>query len=128
MEDARRRHPRFDLYIADREKGMTYKEIAEKHGVSHQAVSQLCRQRSVGHFKPYTEEEVVYPHLRKWLNENKVARNEFARRLGIGPSPGNSNRISAWFRGTCYPNKSSIDKILAATGLTYEKLFEREGA
>jgi uncharacterized protein YjcR len=36
---------RASLYIEDRNAGMKYKEIAEKYGVSYQAVSQVCAKR-----------------------------------------------------------------------------------
>lgn len=114
---------RADIYMADRNKGMTYKEIAKKHGVSHQAVAQVCAKRSPGHFKPYTQEEVVYPNLRMWLNENKVSRTEFIRRIGWETNASASAQVSGWFRGCRFPTKKIIDRFLAVTGLTYEELF-----
>lgn len=118
------KHPRTDLYIAERDKGLSHQEIADKYGVSRQTVSQACAKHSPGHFKPYTPKQVVYPNLRRWLNENKVSRSEFARRLGnIGY--GNSYcTLSGWLRGDHFPHKQVIDKILAVTGLTYEELWE----
>lgn len=127
MTDKRKKHPRADLYMADRAKGLTYTEIGAKYGVSYQAVAQVCGKIAPSHFKPYTAEEVVYPNLRRWLNENKIARSEFARRLGNIPSSNYTGYISEWFRGRKYPIKTTIDKIIAVTGLSYEKLFEEEG-
>ena len=121
-----RERPRSALYIADRENGLTYREIAEKYGVSFQAVAIACGKMEVCHFKGYTEKQVVYPNLRRWLNKNKVSRSEFARRIGRLPSGNTTNTISAWFTGKCYPTKKTIDKILHATGLTYEELFAEE--
>ena len=72
---------KWQIYLEERDKGMTYAEIAAKYGVSHQAVAQTCARRSACHFKPYTEKECIYPNLRKWLNENRVMRNELARRM-----------------------------------------------
>ena len=116
-----------DLYKADRDKGMTYTEIAKKYGVSHQAVAQACARRGGKRFKPYTSEEVVYPNLRKWLNEKEITRKEFAREIGRLPNATASTQINHWFRGRNYPNKQSIDKILKITGFTYEVLFAKEG-
>ena len=128
MAEVKSRHPKTDIYLAERAKGMTYTAIAEKYGVTYQAVAQTCGKYDPSHFKLYTVEEVVYPHLRRWLNDNKITRKEFARMIGRVACANATNAISSWFRGRCYPTKPSIDKILAATGLTYDKLFEREGA
>ena len=121
-------HPRADLYIAERDKGLTYVEIAKKYGVSYQAVAQCCAKHTPGHFKPYTETEVVYPNLRKWLNENKVSRSEFCRRMGTVTRGGSYDAVRCWFGGMNYPTKDRIDKILAMTGLTYEELWQTEVA
>lgn len=120
------KHPRADLYLADRAKGMTYRKIAEKHGVSHQTVAQVCAKYSPNRFKPFTAEEVIYPNLRRWLNKNKVNKAEFMRRMGILPQPSGFSRMTSWMKGKTHPDKKHIDKILAVTGLTYEKLWEVE--
>lgn len=117
------RHPKADLYRSERDKGLSYTEIARKYGVSKQAVAQACGKLTPGHFNPYTEKEVVYPNLRRWLNENRVCRAEFGRRMGHGFAGTGTTMISAWFRGGNTPQKSTIDKILKVTGLTYEELF-----
>lgn len=119
--------PRYELYMADRAQGLTYTEIAKKYGVSCQAVQQACAQHMPSCFKPYTKNEVVYPHLRRWLNENEITRAEFARRLGRVPHASAISDVGKWFRDEGYPVKKTIDKIIAITGLSYEKLFEREG-
>lgn len=122
-----RSHPKADLYIAERDAGLTYREIAEKHGVSYQCVAQSCSRYSDFNFKAYRREEVVYPNLRRWLNDNKITRSEFIRRMGNVVCGNAHSQISEWFRGKRYPTKSSIDKILKITGLTYEQLFADEG-
>ena len=114
---------KWQIYLEEREKGMTYAEIAAKYGVSHQAVAQTCARRSACHFKPYTEKECIYPNLRKWLNENRVMRNELARRMYGNPCSTYTTRFSCWFTGRCFPTKETIDKLLAITGLTYEQLW-----
>ena len=122
------RHPRSDLYIAERNKGMTHQQIADKFGVSRQTVAQACARYSPNRFRPYTEKEVVYPNLRKWLNDNKVCRSEFCRRLGIVGFGTAYPNLGGWFSGVRYPNKTNIDKILSITGLTYEELWQTEVA
>ena len=117
---------RANLYLADRQKGMSLRAIAAKYGVSHQAVSQVCAKYMPGRFVPFTPEQVIYPNLRRWLNENRVSKSEFLRRMGNLPQASSSESLRSWFRGDHYPDKAHIDKILAVTGLTYEELWEVE--
>jgi transposase len=119
----KKKHPKADLYAKERESGKSVIEIAEMYGVSYQAVSQATAKLRNGYFKHYTEKSCVYPNLRKWLNDNKVSRSEFARRMELPPTPTNTHRISYYFTGRSYPSKATIDKFLKATGLTYEELF-----
>ena len=121
-----RGHPKTDLYLAEREKGLTYRQIAAKYGVSHQTVAMACAKHSPGHFRPFNAKQVVYPKLRQWLNENKVSASEFTRRLGHIPTGGTHATVKAWFSGKNYPSKRMIDKMLMVTGLTYEELWEEE--
>ena len=72
-----------NIYRAERENGLKYREIAEKYGVTVQRVAQAC-----GKFNPYrfafvTEKGCIYAGLRNWMNENKVSNNELCRRLGL---------------------------------------------
>ena len=125
---ANKPHSRAEFYMQARKQGMTYRQIAQKYGVTPQAVAAACAIHAPGHFKPYTETEVVYPKLCKWLNDNEVSRNEFARRMGLAPYAKNCYRVSDYFRGKNYPLKETIDKMLRVTGLTYEELFSLEEA
>ena len=120
------RHPRATLYMKDRAAGMSYREIAAKHGVSYQAVAEACARQSPGRFRTYTPKEVIYPKLRRWLNENRVCRSEFVRRLGNVPGNNTIYSVSDWFAGRYFPRKGVIDRMLAVTGLTYEELFATE--
>jgi hypothetical protein len=58
------------------------------------------------------------------MNENKVSRTEFLRRMGFFPYGENHTRFCKYIRGEWQPKKPYIDKMLAVTGLTYETLFE----
>lgn len=120
------RHPRADLYVAERAKGKNYREIAQMYGVSYQVVAAACGKHSPNLFKPFTEKQVVYPNLRRWLNENKVGKREFARRMGNVPGGNEIGNLASWFCGKAYPSKKTIDLMLKITGLTYEELFMRE--
>ena len=93
--------------------------------MSPQYVSAVCASYNPARFQ-YVDENCVYPNLRKWLNDNKISRNELLRRMGITVHPNNSGRLSSYMRGQCDPKKDYIDLMLKATGMTYEKLFYRE--
>ena len=108
-----------------RDQGLKYREIAERFGVSVQYVSMVCASYAPERFQ-VIDGNCVYPNLRKWMNDNKVSRSELLRRMGITVHPNNSGRLSSYMRGQCEPRKDFIDKMLKATGMTYEKLFYRE--
>jgi hypothetical protein len=50
----------------------------------------------------------------------------FVEVIGMDASSTNYNNVYGWMRGRCYPTKKNIDRILEATGLTYEQLFYQE--
>lgn len=124
------KHPKYDLYIADRKAGMTYTQIGQKHGVSRKSVECVLRNTgkdSDGHrFRPFTEETCIYPNLRRWLNENQLSMQKFALLIGRKFASSNSSSVGLWLRGKSYPIKENIDRILQVTGLTYEELFATE--
>ena len=121
-----RKHQKADLYAKERESGKSISEVAKMYGVSYQAVAQATRKSSHNYFRHYTEQECVYPNLRKWLNDNKVTRSELMRRMGMTASPTNYGRVSHYLKGRNYPYKNTIDKLLEVTGLTYEEFFQRD--
>ena len=117
---------KFELYRQERKEGLTYREIAEKYGVSYQVVAQACGKHQPNRFRFWTKESCVYPNVRKWLNENKITSRELMRRLDWEACGNNYIYVGDWLRGRCYPQKQVIDKFLSVTGLTYEKFFETE--
>lgn len=121
-----RKHPKTDLYIEGRKKGMTYQEIAAKYGVSYQAVAQAAGRHSPGHFRVFTTKSCIYIGLRNWLNDNKVSRAELMRRMNVSIGGKTTDRIGRILRGDTYPNKNDIDLLLKVTGMTYEELFAEE--
>lgn len=108
-----------------RDEGLKCREIAERFGVTPQYVSQVCADYNPARFR-YVDEYCVYPNLKKWMNDNKISRNELLRRMGVTVHSNNSGRLSTYMRGQCDPRKDFIDRMLKATGMTYEKLFYRE--
>ena len=122
------RHPKTDLYRAERAKGKTYKEIAEQYGISHQAVAAVCCKSVDSQFRPWSADRCIYPNVRSWLNDNKVSLSEFIRRMGEVPGGGYTGRFGGYLKGKYFPGKEVIDKMLAVTGLTYEKFWEVDHA
>lgn len=114
--------------LALREQGMTYQQIADYFGISYQAVAQPLAAYNPNHFHYVSESGCIYPNIRKWLNDNKVNKSEFARRCGLSNVSNNKNRLNCYLIGRCDPPKMMIDKILAATGMTYEQAFSKEEA
>jgi transcriptional regulator with XRE-family HTH domain len=116
---------RLEEFTIYRSQGMTYKEIAEKCGVSRQYVAQTCAKGNAAHFKAYTKDECVYEGLRNWLNSNFVNRYGLWRIIkGVEINAG------SWYvnlrhriEGITDFKKSEIDRLLDASGLTYEQLF-----
>lgn len=114
---------RYEIYRAEREKGLTAAQIAQKYGVSRQAVASAVGKYDPFAYKIVTEEQCVYPLWRGWMNAHKISRAELCRRMGHVGAGMNISRLSAYMRGTQSPPKFIIDKLLRATGLKYEELF-----
>lgn len=110
----------------DRDSGMTHQQIADKHGVSRQYVSQVCARYCAYRFYVYKESGCIYPNLRRWLNENRCSRAELTRRMGYSSDPVNQMRVGECLRGKINIRKDLIDKLLSITGMTYETLFSME--
>lgn len=108
-----------------RDQGMKYREIAEKFGVSQQYVAIVCGKYSPHRFVPIGD-KCIYPNLRKWMNENKITRREFLRRMSYEGSSENYVRLGRIITGERDPSKTYIDNMIRVTGLTYEKLFAEE--
>lgn len=62
-----------------------------------------------------------YPVIEKYMLDHNLSLREFARRCGIP-----SSTMCRLLNGETEPVKSTIDKILVETGLSYEVCF-REG-
>lgn len=116
---------KYELYRHERDNGLTHSQIAKKYGISRQRVAQVCGKYTPTSFIAITEEQCVYPKWRAWMNDNKVSRAELIRRMGNVASEKSFERLSSYMRGVNHPTKATIDKLLAATGLTYEELFWR---
>lgn len=109
-----------DLYLADRANGMSYRQIAEKYGVSYQAVHTSCVAAGIAPYKLISDKGCVYPRLRDWLNEDKIQRDRFFRDV-------KTSSIRLILNGSMQPKKDVIDRMIAITGMAYEEMFREEG-
>ena len=112
--------------ILDREAGMTCMAIAEKHGVSYQRVQAVVGKYNPAYFQRIQESACIYPNLRRWMNDNKVGKRELLRRMGMEAYPRACQDLSIVMAGRKSPRKAYIDRMLQATGLTYEEMFYTE--
>lgn len=99
--------------------GVPIRKIAEKYGVSYQYIHQLFP----GIRKDYREKykSCIYPNIVKFLHENSMSLNELAKRCnlsGVG--------LQDFLSGRNGGSKKTVDKILKATGMTYEEAFAED--
>ena len=113
--------------IEMKESGLTFVEIGEAFGISKQRVYQLIGGQFRKHFNKITPKDCIYPNMRKWMNDNQISRSELTRRM-FGDRHGvHYTWVSSFLKGTGRDvRKSTIDKYIAVTGLTYEELFARD--
>lgn len=113
------RHPKADMYMADRNNGMTLREIAEKHDVSFQTVACTIARVDPTYHKIITDRGCIYPNLRRWLNESKMNQQKLFSAL-------RGKSVREFLKGERLPKKDAIDIMLQVTGMTYEEMFAEE--
>lgn len=118
------KYDRNEDMLDDRAAGMTYAEIGAKYGVSRQRVGQICGKWNKYYFRVIKREGCVFVNLRDWMNENNISRNELVRRMGMEPTGETLTRLRSYLTGTNNPPKTYIDRLITATGMDYETLFE----
>lgn len=100
-----------------RESGCTYQQIADEYGVSRQYVHQTLRPKRK---TPRGKRIVcVYPNVAAWMTEHDMSATKIASAIGV-----NLQTFLSIARGNGI-TKYTIDKLLALTGMTYEKFFEK---
>ena len=62
-----------------------------------------------------------YPVIEAYMIKHNLSLREFARQCDMP-----SSTMCRLLNGQTEPSKSTIDKILAVTGLTYEECFREE--
>ena len=113
----------FEEKRALRAQGLTYRQIAERLGISHQAVASSLSKSTEATFRFITSDRCIYEGLRAWMNNKKISVAELSRRLTRVPHTEAQNRLAKKLRGCSELKKNDIDKIIYITGLKYEELF-----
>lgn len=108
--------------------GYNYSEIALMVGVTRQYVNQVLGNKGMGiaDFRRLSEEQCIYPVFRKWWNEKRMTYHKFFELMGLRYHQNNIIRLQTYMSGKGDPRKEYIDKMIAATGIPYERLFSRE--
>lgn len=114
MEDARR-----PQILEMRAEGIPYRVIAEQFGISRQRAQQIAAREpmDIKRFHIKAVAKIPYVGLRTWMINNRVSTSELSRRCGVERLP---------LSGQYKLKTSTANKILQATGLTFEECFRRE--
>lgn len=99
--------------------GVSLQGIADHFGVSKQYIHQLLPGARRSNKKKY--ESYIYPNIVKFLRENNVSAKHLAELCDI-----TNSGINHFLSGKSGGSKTTIDKILAVTGMTYEEAFAKE--
>lgn len=113
-----------DLYEEMRADGMTYQEIADACGCSHQNVSQTLARYRASQFRAFTKDRCCWDGLLEWLNDNRISLQELIRRrYGRNHTGSVGDTLRRQLKGERPLKKTDIDFFRELTGLTYEQLF-----
>lgn len=106
----------------------TLSEIAKTVGVSRQYVSQVCCQNHLGlsDFRKLSETDCIYAGIRSWWNDNRMTYKKFFNLIGMTYHNANIVMLKRYLSGENSPRKDYIDKLIAATGISYEQLFRQD--
>ena len=107
------RQPQIDEMRRMQAEGYSIKEIAYEFG--------CCVATASRHTPIYPNTRgvpLLYPALDRWIWKHHLSITAFAVRVGVSVSS-----MHNYLTGRVTMSKPVIDKILAATGLTYEEAF-----
>lgn len=98
--------------------GNTYADVARHFGVTGQYINRMFPH--VCPPKTMDENECVYPAILEFMKGRGMTCSALAKKSGV-----QRNTLRSTLSGRFGPSKETIDKILSATGLTYEVAFKR---
>lgn len=101
-----------------RAEGKSLQEVADRFGVSRQLISKMLPTYNRSYQKCRSPEKVIYSWLRRYMMDNRLTFSRLAIQCGVG-YPQIYNAVT----GKCAPVKTTIDRILEGTGMTYEEAF-----
>lgn len=101
--------------------GATLKECAEKFGVSREYIRQITPPVEIHPRRRSIYDSCIYPNIKEWMYQNEYSYYAFSKLLGCTPAS-----VYNVLMGKSSPNKKLIDKILDATGMSYEEAFKTE--
>ena len=101
--------------------GCTFQEIADKMGISKQYVHAELKRCLSRNSDCVLRKKCVYPNISKYILGNKLTISSFVSNIGM-----NYDSALKILKGISKPSQTSIEKILKATGMTYEEAFWRE--
>ena len=98
--------------------GATYKEVGDYFGVSKQCIQQLLPRPEKTRVE-MSAESCIYKNISKWMLQEDVSYSKLALYSGLSTSG-----ITRFLTGKGSANKSTIDKILDVTKMSYEEAFD----
>lgn len=106
------------------EAGLTYQEIGDAAGISKQRVFHIIGKSNRERFRTITKEQCAFEGLRQYLNENRISFVALTREMyGEFQSDSYNSLKHALKTKDGHLTMPKINRILAATGLTYEEAF-----
>lgn len=104
-----------------RKNGASLKDIADSLGVSKQRIGVILRNTGRATCKPRNTHSIIFPSIRKYLNENRMSISRFAVLCNIS-----GQTMNRAITGQTDMLKRTIDQILRVTGMTYEEAFKED--
>lgn len=103
--------------------GETYHDIAKSFGVSRQYIESLLKTEISGYKGGKLHKMCIYKGLSDYMMSHQTTTHDLCKMIGIN----STQHIYRKVRGESKFNIEQIEKILAATGMTFEKYFSHKG-
>ena len=99
--------------------GCTLQQVGDKFGVSRQRIAQLFPVKRLR--REMASESCIFPNIAKWMERNDYGYMDIARMCNFP-----HNTIQYALKHDANITKLLIDRILKATGMTYEEAFYKD--